>query len=317
MGIAILGTGGYVPENVITNKDLENIVDTTDEWILSRTGISERRIAKSETSTEMAYKASMLALESANVKAEDLGLIICSTFTPEALVPGTSNEVQRLIGATCPAFDLNAACSGFIFALHVAKNMFAGKPILVIGAEKLSKLVDWTDRNTCVLFGDGAGALIIGNSEDDSDSDILYTSISSYPDNDQVLLVEGTNKNVESQLTPSYIVMNGTEVFKFATSVINESVNACIETLGLDKDDIDWIVPHQANTRIVKNASSKLDIPYEKFYLNIATTGNTSSASVPFALHEMNEKKLLKKGDLVILTAFGGGLSAATALIRW
>ena len=317
MGIAILGTGGFVPANIVTNKDLETIVDTSDEWIVSRTGISERRIATVETSTEMAYNASQLALKEAGVSANELGLIICSTFTPEVLVPGTGNDVQKLLGANCAAFDLNAACSGFIFALHVAKKMFEGKPILVIGSEKLSKFIDWTDRNTCVLFGDGAGAVVIGTAKDASDSDILYSDIQSYPDTDLVLLVEGTNKIVEDKSESSHILMNGTEVFKFATSVINESVNACLEKTGFTREEIKWIVPHQANIRIVKNASSKLGIPLEKFYMNIANTGNTSSASVPFALHEMNEKKLLNKGDLIILTAFGGGLSAATALIRW
>jgi len=317
MKIAVLGTGGYVPKNIITNKDLETFVDTSDEWIVSRTGISERRIAKEETSTEMAYQATLMAMRNANVKPEDLGLIICSTFTPDSIIPGTSNDIQRLLGATCPAFDLNAACSGFIFALHTARKMFEGKPILVIGSEKLSRVTDWSDRNTCVLFGDGAGAVVIGAPEQNAESEILYSSISSYPDTDLVLAVGGMNACGEDGIVPSYILMNGTEVFKFATSVINENVKACLEAVGIEKEEIAWIVPHQANVRIVKNASSKLDIPYEKFYLNIANTGNTSSASVPFALNEMNEKGLLKKGDLVLLTAFGGGLSSATALLRW
>jgi len=316
MGIAILGTGGYVPCNILTNKHLESMVETSDEWIVSRTGISERRIAENETNASMAYKASVQALENANINAKDLGLIICSTITPDVSVPGTSNEIQKMLGADCAAFDLNAACSGFVFGLHVAKKMFEGKPILVIGSEKLSKMTDWSDRNTCILFGDGAGAVVIGDCMS-SDSEILYSNISSFPDNEYVLIVEGVNKEIESNLKPSHILMNGTEVFKFATRVINDSVNECVEATGISKDDIAWIVPHQANIRIVKNASSKLDIPLSKFYMNIDKTGNTSSASIPFALNEMNEKGLLKKGDLILLTAFGGGLSAGTALIKW
>ena len=235
----------------------------------------------------------------------------------DSIIPGTSNELQKLLGAECAAFDLNAACSGFLFALNVAMKMFDGKPILVVGSEKLSKVTDWTDRNTCVLFGDGAGAVVIGSSPEGSDSEILFSDIASFPDADLVLKVDGVNHEFDTGLKPSKVYMNGTEVFKFATGVINQSVTNCIQKCSLETEDLSWIIPHQANVRIVKNASSKLGIPYEKFYLNIANTGNTSSASVPFALNEMFEKGLLKKGDLVLLTAFGGGLSAATALLRW
>jgi len=313
MKTCILGTGSYLPERVLTNKHLEEMVETNDEWIVTRTGIKERHIDDKDGLTGMAVNAAREALKDAGVSAGDLELIIVATFTADRLIPSAACEVMRELGANCPAFDLNAACSGFVYGLHVADKVIRKGPVLLIGADKLSKVVNWKDRNTCILFGDGAGAVVLGKGE----KGLIYSEVEAYPDKDFVLTLDGVNKESDGGADFSLLEMNGQEVFKFATKAMGDMIMKSLEKTGMEPENISWYVPHQANIRIVKAAAARLGIDMAKVYMNIAGVGNTSSASVPIALDEMNRKGLLKEGDLVSMTAFGGGLTAATAIIEW
>lgn len=309
MGLGILSTGSYLPEHKMNNFDFEKIVDTTDEWIYTRTGVKARSIAKDMGTIEMGVNAAEKALTDADLKASDLGLIIATTITPDTIVPCLASCIQEKIGADCAAFDLNAACSGFLFGLNVALNMYAGKPILIISSEKLSRVVDYTDRRTCVLFGDGAAAVIVG--ESDNAKNIIKSNIYSMPDPERALLIKGINEK-----TPSYIEMDGKEVYKFATKSIVKYANEIIAQAGLQTEDISWVVPHQANNRIIESAANKLGIPFHLFFSNIENTGNTSSASLPIALDELIRTKSIKKGEYILLVAFGGGFSVSTAIVQ-
>lgn len=317
MSIKVLGTGYYVPEKTLTNDDLANMVDTSDEWITQRVGVSVRHVSEDETTADLAVKASLAALENAGVTPEDIDLIIAATITPETLCPTVAGWVQKRIGASCPAFDVSSACSGFLFALDTAVSYIvrgSAKNVLVIGAERLSKIVDWTDRNTCVIFGDGAGAAVV-TAGDNYLSSLLYTA-----GGDEVLKIpahSGKSPFYKNEPDRPYIFMDGQETFKFAVSKIVKDIKQVTAEAGITLEQIDHVVTHQANIRIIDYASKRLGIPKEKFFVNIDKYGNTSAASVPMALAELNASGRLKRGDIVALSAFGGGLSSAACIIKW
>ncbi len=310
-----------VPENIVTNNDLEKLVDTSDEWIFSRTGIKERRISVSENTSEICAGAAKKAIDAAKLMPEEVELIITATISGDYYIPSVSCIVQKIIGAkNAMAFDINAACSGFIFALSAADKFIKTgtfKNALVIGGEVLSKFVDWDDRGTCVLFGDGAGACVIkrGNgrgiiAEDlHSDGEKGESLMSSY--------IPVDNPFCEStEETFKFIKMGGREIFNFATRKVPASINEVIKKSALSFDDIKYIVPHQANSRIVEIIAKKLKLPMNKFFMNMDKYGNTSGASIPIALSEMSEKGLIKENDKIIVTGFGGGLTWGSALIE-
>lgn len=314
----IIGTGMYVPERIVTNDELATMVDTNDEWIRQRVGIAERRVSTEEWTSEMAYKAALAALENANCKPEDIDYIITATVSGETVSPSTACMVQKLLGATCPAMEINAACSAFLFLLETAAGLFARKKankILVVGAERLSGIMDWSDRGTCIIFGDGAGAAVLSNEVDG-----YLDSVVTVQGNDEVIKIPtpiGCSPFFTKEADSPYIHMMGQETFKYAVSSICNDVNTLLTQNNLTLDDISYIVPHQANKRIIDFAAKRLKISEDKFFLNIERYGNTSSASIPIALDELNRAGKLKRGDYIILTAFGGGLANAACLIRW
>lgn len=317
MSIKIIGTGSYVPERIVTNDDMAKIVDTSDEWIMQRVGVKERRISENETAADMAVKAAREAMENAKLLPQDIDLIVAATISGETLAPTVAGLVQKEIGATCPAFDVNSACSGFLFALDTAAAFIARggiKNALVIGAERLSKLVDWSDRSTCVIFGDGAGAFAVTGGGG-------YLSSKLFTDGgDDVIEIPsfgGSSPFYKNELKHPYIFMNGQETFKFAVNKITGDIKAVAEKAGLELSDIDYIVPHQANIRIIEFASKRLKIPMEKFVVNIDKYGNTSSASVAIAFDGLRKSGKLKKGDKIAMCAFGGGLSSAACVVEW
>lgn len=310
MGAGILGVGHYVPSRVVTNKDFEKMVDTTDEWIRTRTGIEERRFADDDTNTsDMAFFAAANALENADVKAEDLDLILVATVTPDTPFPSVACMIQDRLGAkNAAALDVSAACSGFIYALITASQYIqtgAYKNILVIGVEKLTKIMDLTDRSTCVLFGDGAGAAVVG--EVSEGRGVLSFELGA----------KGSGGKELYQNEQDHLVMNGREVFKFAVRQMPESAVSVIEKAGFDKEDLDYLFPHQANIRIMEAARERLGIPQEKMDMSIKRYGNTSSASIPIALSESVAQGKVKEDDLIVLVGFGGGLTWGAAAIRW
>lgn len=322
-GIRVVGFGHYCPKNIVSNKDLENIVDTTDEWIIKRTGIKERRVSTGEGTVELAYKAALSALENSNCNKDDIDLIILATTSPDRIMPSTACSVQGLLGCkNAAAFDISAACSGFVYSLIVASSLLKAtdkKRALVIGSEVLSRIVDWNDRSTCVLFGDGAGAAVIEISKEDR---ILSTCFSADGTLGEKSLVAGELELdspfiSEVKIENKYLSMKGVEVFKFAVSILPEVVNELLEKANEDIANIKYIVPHQANLRIIDEAARRLKIDKEKFYVNVDKYGNTSGASIPIALSEMYEKGLIKRGDKIILAAFGGGLTWAGTLIKF
>lgn len=313
----VIGWSKYLPEKVLTNQELEHIVNTSDAWILSRTGIRERRIAAAdETATTMAVHASKAALEVSGLEASTLDLVIAATCTPEFTFPSCASLVQHSIGAKrAAAFDVNAACSGFIYALASACQFVAAGTydnVLVVGSEVYSRILDWQDRNTCVLFGDGAGAVVIQASDsirgcrsfvlgsDGSGADILYTPGPCGINNGQY-----------------FVNMNGREVYRFAINVICEATKQAVANANLELDDIELLIPHQANRRILKSAARELGLPLEKVFINVDRYGNTSAASIPIALCEAVEEGKLKDGDHVVMVGFGGGLSWAAMVLEW
>jgi 3-oxoacyl-[acyl-carrier-protein] synthase III len=322
-GISVVGFGHYCPENIVSNKDLENIVDTTDEWIIKRTGIKERRISTGEGTVELAYKAALSALENSNCNKDDIDLIIVATISPDRIMPSTACSVQGLLGCkNAAAFDISAACSGFVYSLIVASSLLKGtdkKRALVIGSEVLSRIIDWSDRSTCVLFGDGAGAAVIEISEEDKILSSCFSADGTIGEKSLVATeLELDSPFVsEKKIENKYLSMKGVEVFKFAVSILPEIVNELLEKANEDIADIKYIIPHQANLRIIDEAARRLKIDKEKFYVNVDKYGNTSGASIPIALSELNEKGLLKRGDKIILAAFGGGLTWAGTLIKF
>jgi len=323
--VSIVGTGSYVPERVLTNADLEKLVDTSDRWIVERTGIRERRIAaEDEFTSHMAAAAAKSALENAGIAATEVDLIIVATVTPDTLVPGTACRVQRIIGASnANAFDVSAACAGFLFAMDVARQFVAGHTCataLVIGADKLSSLMNWSDRNTCVLFGDGAGAVILRSRDDRAG--ILATFMESNGNLAEILQVPGggsalpvTAENADQNLRT--LQMNGRETFKHAVTAMVRSSLKALDACGLAPSDIACVIPHQANIRIIEAVSDRLDLPLEKFYINLDRFGNTSAAAVVIALDEANRNRRIHPGDKLLLVAFGGGLTYAASVIEW
>lgn len=318
----IKGTGCCVPPNVVKNYDLTKIVDTSDEWITSRTGIKERRISKGEDTSYLASMAAMEALNSSNLSPLDIDIIIVATTTQDNLIPSCGCMVQKNIGAkNAFAFDVFAACTGFIYALNIADKFIkseAAENILVIGAEVLSRVIDWSDRSTCILMGDGAGACVLSRSTERGIISIYNGSDGAMGN---ALIIPGikmSNPFYEyEKIEKSYLRMDGKEIFKFAVGVIEKSIIKIIEENNMDIEQIDYIVPHQANYRIIEFAAKKLNIPLSKFYMNLDKYGNTSAASIPIALDEMAKKGILKKDNKIIAVGFGGGLTYGAALINW
>ena len=323
MKTRIAGTGHFLPSNVVTNDDLSKIMDTTDEWISSRTGIKERHLATEETTASMSAEAAKLALEDAGVDAQDIDLIIVATVSPDHMTPSVACEVQAAIGADrAVAFDINAACSGFLFALQMA-DMYIKQGIyknaLIIGAETLSKIMDWEDRSTCVLFGDGAGAAVLCPAENESQG---VASITLGSDGAKGMVLSGINRlnnnpYVKNDYGPHYIRMDGQEVYKFAVTTVPASIEQVLTEAGLTAEDIRYFVLHQANIRILQSVSKRLKVDMEKFPISLDHCGNMSAASVPVLLDEVNRKGLLKKGDKIVLAGFGGGLTWGACVLEW
>lgn len=323
--VGIIGLGTYVPENVMTNFDFEKIIDTSDEWIRTRTGIEERRFASVDQATsDLGAEASKKALEKAGLSAEDIDMIILATTTPDYPIQSTACVVQELIGAiNAAAVDINAACSGFVYALTMAKGLIASgmnKRILVIGAEVLSKCVDMQDRNTCVLFGDGAAAAVVAEVEEGYG--MLSQFLGAEADVKGALRTPagGTRKPLSQEVLDersNFLQMKGQDVFKFAVKALPKATLEALEGANLKAENIDMVFPHQANVRIIEAASKRLEIPMDKFYLNLNKFGNTSSASIGLALGEALAKGLVKKGDIIALTGFGAGLTYASMIIKW
>ncbi|MBT3520070.1 MAG: ketoacyl-ACP synthase III [Gammaproteobacteria bacterium] len=303
----IIGTGGYLPKKILTNKDLESIVDTTDEWILERTGIKQRHIAEeNETTSSMATQASLDAINSAGIKESDIDLIIVATTTPDQIFPSTACIVQNKLNIKAPAFDVQAACTGFIYALSIADNYIKtgmNKNVLVIGAEKYSNLLDWSDRSTCVLFGDGAGAVVLSAQ---SKEGIISSHIHADGQYNDLLSVEN-----------SHIKMKGNEVFKVAVNTLSKLVDETLTKNNMKKSDIDWLVPHQANLRIIKAAARKLSMPIDNVVVTVDNHANTSAASIPLALNEAVKDGRIKSDQVILLEAFGSGFTWGSVLLRY
>ncbi len=327
LSTVILGTGSYAPARIVTNDELAHTVETSDEWIFSRTGIKERRIAApGETSSDMGVVAAQRALEDAGLKPADIDLLIVATMTPDMPMPACACFIQRKLGVptTAACFDLNAACSGFVYALDTACAMISSgryKKALVIGVEKLSAVIDWQDRTTCVLFGDGAGATVIGTSEEPNRG-LLGTRLGAFGEGAELLYI--SHGGSKSPTTPESIAardhcirMKGKEVFKLAVRAMDEAARDILEQCHVRADQISLVIPHQANLRIIDAISQYLELPMERFFVNVDRYGNTSAASIPLALDEARRTGRIKKDDLTLMVAFGAGLTYGSALIRW
>ena len=325
-GVTIAGTGSYLPEKILTNEELSTIVDTSDEWIVSRTGIKARHVAaEGEFTSHLASKAAVKALEQAGMEASEVELIIIATITPDTLTPATACYVQQQIGATSAvAFDISAACSGFLYAMKLSKHLIesgAFANALIIGAEKLSAFVNWEDRTTCVLFGDGAGAAVLRASRE-GEGRILATDIGTDGAQTHLLNIPGggsacpiTISNAGDRLAT--LAMLGKEVFKHAVTRMKNSANTVIERAGLKAEDIALVIPHQANLRIIDAIASRLDVPNDRVFVNLHKYGNTSAAAIAIALDEANREGKIKRGDNIVMVAFGAGLTWAAAAIEW
>ncbi|MBT2669484.1 ketoacyl-ACP synthase III [Streptomyces sp. ISL-14] len=309
MNAGILGLGRYLPDKIVTNADLEKIMDTSDEWIRTRTGIEQRRIANDDIDTsDMAYEAAKAALKNAKISAEEIDLILVATVTPDQSFPSVACMIQEKLGAMkAAAMDVSAACAGFMYALITAQQFIktgAYKHVLIVGVEKLSKVTNWEDRNTAVLFGDGAGAAVLGPVSEDKG--VLSFELGADGTGGKHLLQEG-----------DFIHMNGREVFKFAVRQMGESSLSVLDKAGLTKEDVDLLVPHQANIRIMEASRERLNLPLEKMTKTIHKYGNTSSASIPMALVEEMEAGRIKDNDLIVMVGFGGGLTWGAIALRW
>lgn len=320
MAIKVIGTGMYVPNFKVSNQELESIVETTDEWITNRTGIHNRYIVTTENTVDLAYEAAHRAIKQSHIDSSDIGLIIVATFTPERLTPSTACLVQARLGLNDQqiiAFDLNAACCGFVYALSVAEQFLKTKTVkkaLIIGAEVLSKIMDWNDRGTCVLFGDGSGAVVV-EYEQDLENSFYLNSAGDEQDSLITTQIPLNHPFIPSKVHPIYLQMNGQQVFKFAITAIKETITRLLEQTNLSLDDISLIIPHQANKRIIDKVVKDLKVSSEKFFLNVSEYGNTSAASIPIALHDAIKKQRLKNGDKVMLIGFGGGLTWGGCII--
>ncbi|MEW6086909.1 MAG: beta-ketoacyl-ACP synthase III [bacterium] len=325
MGVKIIGTGSYLPSQILNNLDLEKIVDTSDEWIKARTGICERRIAhQKEASSDLAVKAGRLALESANISPDEIDLIVVATATPDMPFPSTACFIQKGLKAFSSAcFDVSAACSGFLYALTIGEQFIKSgfyKTVLVVGAETFSRIIDWTDRNTCVLFGDGAGACILKNGKDNQG--IMAFDLGTDSRASELLMVPGggSRNPINAHLLENrlqFIKMKGNDVFKHAVKHLVSSARNVLKKSHMVAQDIDLVIPHQANIRIIEAISGRLDIPITKFFINLDKYGNTSAASIPIALDEAVKSGRVKKDDNVLLAAFGGGLVWGSCILKW
>lgn len=320
---AIIGIGSYLPERVLSNAELAGMVDTSDEWITSRTGIRERRVvAEGEATSHLAVRAARTALERSGVSAADVDLVVVATTTADMVFPSTASLVQAELGLTCGAVDVNAACTGFIYALDLAASQIeSGRAgtVLVIGADTLTRIVDFTDRSTCVLFGDGAGAVVLKAADEPG---VLGMVLGSDGTGGQLLCVPAGGSArpcTEETLAERqhYLQMAGNEVYKFAVRVIPRATLEALERSGLGVNDLTWLVPHQANQRIIDTVADRLDMPHERVFSNVATTGNTSAASIPLALDDLYTSGRLSPGDVVGLVGFGAGLTWGGAIVRW
>jgi 3-oxoacyl-[acyl-carrier-protein] synthase-3 len=323
--VSIIGTGSYLPDRVMTNADLEKLVDTSDEWITTRTGIKERRIASDdEFTSDLAAKAGVAAMENAEISPEEVDLIIVATVTPDMYFPSTACFVQQKIGAKNAAcFDVSAACAGFLYALEIAQQFITSHTydtILVIGAEKLSCIVDWKDRNTCVLFGDGAGAAVLRHRG--GGHGVISTFMASDGALSDILYIPGggsrfpiTKENADQRI--NCIKMNGKETYKHAVTSMLDAAHKALAEANLTPDDLACIIPHQANLRIIEAIAHRLNVPLDRFMVNLDRFGNTSAAAVAIALDEANRTGRMKVGDYVLLVVFGGGLTWAASVIQW
>ncbi|MBS3895591.1 beta-ketoacyl-ACP synthase III [Silanimonas sp.] len=318
----IAGTGSYLPEKILTNAELEKIVETSDQWIRERTGIEQRHIAaEGQTTVDLAEQAALRAMEAAGVTASELDLIVMGTTTPDIIFPSSACLLQARIGANgCPAFDVNAACSGFIFALATADKFIragAAKTVLVVGAETLTRMLDWSDRNTCVLFGDGAGAVVL---KADAETGILSTHLHSDGGKKELLynpVGVSAGFRLDEKNAGVRVLMAGSEVFKYAVKALDSVVDEALEANGIDKSQLDWLIPHQANLRIIEATAKRLAMPMERVVLTVHKHGNTSAASVPLALDEAVRSGRVQRGQLVLMEAFGGGFTWGSALMRY
>lgn len=315
----IAGTGGYLPSTVITNDDLAQKIDTSDEWIVERTGIRRRHIAgPDETASSMAEIASRRALDAAGLDARELDLIVLATSSPDRVFPSTACLLQQRLGSrNCAAFDVQAACSGFIFALSIADQYICAgnaQRVLVVGSEVNSRVVDWSDRSTCILFGDGAGAVIL---ESSTEPGILSTHIHSDGHYQDLLYLPNPSASAEGNDENRTIRMQGNEVFKIAVNTLGRIVDETLEQNGLQKSDVDWLVPHQANIRIIAATAKKLQLPMERVVVTVDEQGNTSSASIPLAFDEAVRDGRIQRGQMVLMEAFGGGFAWGSALLRY
>ena len=308
----ITGTGSYLPPKIITNFDLEKTLDTSDEWITARTGIKERRIVTKESTCDLALEASLNALSMAEKKPEDIDLIILSTTTPDKIFPATATMLQNRIGASCPAFDLQAVCAGFVFALNTAQQYIengSAKNILVVGSETMSKIVDWNDRSTAILFADGAGAVVLSA---DKNTGIKHSKL--YSDGNYLSSLHVNNNRINELGT---IEMEGNEVFKIAVNKLSEVAEETLKDCNMTSEDIDWMVPHQANIRIINAIAKRIKLPMDKIILTLDKHGNTSAASIPLALDLAVRDGRIKKGDTLLLEGIGGGFSWGSILIEF
>lgn len=322
----ILGTGMYLPEKRLTNADLEKMVDTTDEWIVTRSGIKERRIAEPDQAvSDLAVPAARMALKNANVSPEQIGCVILASFTPDRTISATACIIQHKLGCkNAGAFDIEVACSGFIYATTLGRSLIESgvcEYVLVVGADILSKVIDFTDRNTCVLFGDGAGAVVLGPaaSEDEGIFDVLIGADGG--GSEHITIPAGgtqmptTVKTVEDRL--HFVKINGKEVFKFSTKIVGDMIEQVLTRNNLKLEDVKLIIPHQANIRIIESAAKRFNCPLDKFYINLDRYGNTVAGTIPIGLHEALGEGKINKGDIVLLVGFGGGLTWGLVAMRW
>ena len=308
----ITGTGSYLPPKIITNFDLEKTLDTSDEWITARTGIKERRIVTNESTCDLALEASLNALSMAEIKPEDVDLIILSTTTPDKIFPATATILQNRLGASCPAFDLQAVCAGFVFALSTAQQYIENgnaKNVLVVGSETMSKIVDWEDRSTAILFADGAGAVVLSA---DQNKGIRHSKL--YSDGNYLSSLHVNNNRINELGT---IEMEGNEVFKIAVNKLSEVAEETLTECNMTSEEIDWMVPHQANIRIINAIAKKIKLPLDKIILTLDKHGNTSAASIPLALDEGVRDGRIKKGDTLLFEGIGGGFSWGSILTEF
>ncbi len=308
---SLISIAAYAPPKILTNFDLEKMVETNDEWIVKRTGISQRRIAQGEDTSDLGTKAAQIALERANLTAEDIDAVICATISPDHFcMPSTACKIAKNLGINAiTAFDISAACTGFIYLLELAKSLIESgskKNVLIIGAEKLSKIVDWTDRTTCILFGDGAGAAVVSTSEENEIIDVHTAADGNYAN---LLITPGGEEK--------FIKMSGNEVFKIAVQTLTKDVVDILEKNQISSDKIDLFIPHQANLRIIEAVKQRLNFTNEQCVVTVGKYGNTSSASIPMAMNDAYEAGRLKKGDLLLLDAFGGGFTWGSALLKF